>query len=135
MNTNYKPNPKYLANPFDHVYKDNDVEISKRPEVLELHDFAVDLSELIEGEFDLEFLTLQIRFNQLSFVFTGLMAAEIKFKKLYKKTHRNFDQYCREMLGVSYWQIDDTIKATDVVMELIANGFDVLPQMSIKGRN
>lgn len=32
------------------------------------------------------------------------------------------------MLGVSYWQIDDTIKATDVVMELMANGFDVLPQ-------
>ncbi|MEO1669283.1 MAG: hypothetical protein AAFR77_00640 [Cyanobacteria bacterium J06631_2] len=128
MNTNYKVDSRYLANPLDHLYQNHDVEISNRPEILELQDFAIDLSDKIEGDFDLEFLTLQIRHNQLAFVHTGLIAAQIKFKKLYKRTHTNFDRYCREELGLSYWQIDDTIKATDVVMELIANGFDVLPQ-------
>lgn len=128
MNINYKVDPRYLANPLDHLYQNHDVEISNRPEILEIQDFAIDLSDKIEGDFHLEFLTLQIRHNQLAFVHTGLIAAQIKFKKLYKRTHRNFDHYCREELGVSYWQIDDTIKATDVVMELIANGFDILPQ-------
>lgn len=128
MNTNYKPNPRYLANPFDHIFQDNDVEISDRLEIEELYDHAFWLSDKIEGEFDLDSLTFQVRYNQLAFVHTGLIAAQIKFKKLYKETHSTFDHYCREMLGVSYWQIDDTIKATDVVMELIANGFDVLPK-------
>jgi hypothetical protein len=135
LNTDYKPNPRYLANPSDHIFQDNDVEISDRPEIEELHDHAFWLSNKIEGEFDLDYLTFQIRYNQLAFVHTGLIAAQIKFKKLYKETHSNFDQYCRDELGLSYWQIDDTIKATDVVMELIANGFDVLPKMSIKRRN
>jgi hypothetical protein len=128
LNTNYKPNPRYLANPFDHIFQDNDVEISDRLEIEELYDHAFWLSDKIEGEFDLDSLTFQVRYNQLAFVHTGLIAAQIKFKKLYKETHSTFDHYCREMLGVSYWQIDDTIKATDVVMELIANGFDVLPK-------
>ncbi|MDJ0726300.1 MAG: hypothetical protein QNJ38_14395 [Prochloraceae cyanobacterium] len=128
LNTNYKVNLRYIANPFDHIYQNHDVEVSNRPEIQELQDLALDLSDKIEGDFDLEFLTFEIRNNQLAFARTGLIAAQIKFKKLYKKTHRNFDHYCREKLGVSYWQIDDTIKATDVVMELLANGFDVLPQ-------
>ena len=128
MNSNYKSNPRYIANPLDHLYYYNDVEISSSPEIQELHEEALDLSDKIAGDFDLDFLTFQIKHNQLAFARTGLIASQIKFKKLYKKTHRNFDHYCREMLGVSYWQIDDTIKATDVVMELIANGFDVLPQ-------
>jgi hypothetical protein len=128
LNNYYKPNPRYLANPFDHIYQDNDVEISNRSEIKELEDFAIHLEDQIEGSFDLEFLTFQIRNDQLAFVRTGLIAAQIKFKKLYKETHTSFDHYSRDKLGVSYWQIDDTIKATDVVMELIANGFDVLPQ-------
>jgi hypothetical protein len=128
LNNYYKPNPRYLANPFDHIYQDNDVEISNRPEVKELEDFAIHLEDQIEGSFDLEFLTFQIRNDQLAFVRTGLIAAQIKFKKLYKETHTSFDHYSRDQLGVSYWQIDDTIKATEVVMELIANGFGVLPK-------
>ena len=128
MNINYKPDSRYLANPFDHIYQNHDVEVSNRSEIQELQDLAIHLEDQIEGDFDLEFLTFEIRNNQLAFARTGLIAAQIKFKKLYKKTHQNFDQYCREMLGVSYWQIDDTIKATDVVMELIANGFGVLPK-------
>lgn len=128
MNTNYKTDSRYLANPFDHIYQNHDVEVSNRPEIQELQDLALDLSDKIEGDFDLEFLTFEIRNNQLAFARTGLIAAQIKFKNLYKRTHSCFDHYCREKLGVSYWQIDDTIKATDVVMELIANGFDVLPK-------
>ncbi|NJL51011.1 MAG: hypothetical protein HC930_00290 [Hydrococcus sp. SU_1_0] len=128
MNINYKTNPRYLANPFDHIYQNHDVEVSNRPEIQELQDLAIHLEDQIEGDFDLEFLTFEIRNNQLAFARTGLIASQIKFKKLYKKTHNSFDHYCREKLGVSYWQIDDTIKATDVVMELMANGFDVLPQ-------
>jgi hypothetical protein len=128
LNNYYKPNPRYLANPFDHIYQDNDVEISNRPEIKELESFAIDLENQIEGDFDLEFLTFQIRNDQLAFVRMGLIAAQIKFKKLYKETHTNFDHYSRDKLGLSYWQIDDTIKATDVVMELVANGFEVLPQ-------
>jgi hypothetical protein len=128
LNINYKTNPRYLANPFDHIYQNHDVEVSNRPEIQELQDLAIHLEDQIEGDFNLEFLTFEIRNNQLAFARTGLIAAQIKFKKLYKHTHTNFDHYCREMLGVSYWQIDDTIKATDVVMELMANGFDVLPQ-------
>jgi hypothetical protein len=128
LNINYKANSHYLANPFDHLYQNNDVEVSNRPEIKEIYSLGIDLEDKIEGDFNLDFLTFQVRYNQLAFVHTGLIVAQIKFKKLYKRTHATFDQYCREMLGVSYWQIDDTIKATDVVMELIANGFDVLPK-------
>jgi hypothetical protein len=133
LNFNYKPDPRYIANPLDHLYHDNDVEISERPEIQELYEEALDLSDKIPGDFDLEFLTFKIRHDQLAFARIGLIASHIKFKKLYKKTHSTFDRYCRDKLGVSYWQIDDTIKATDVVMELIANGFDVLPKNVSQG--
>ncbi|MEO1673659.1 MAG: hypothetical protein AAFR77_23250, partial [Cyanobacteria bacterium J06631_2] len=106
MNINYKVDSRYLANPLDHLYQDHDVEISNRLEILELQDFAIDLSDKIEGDFNLEFLTQQIRHNQLAFVHTGLISAQIKFKKLYIRTHSKFFHYCREELGSRYWKID-----------------------------
>jgi hypothetical protein len=81
LNIYYKSDSHYLANPFDHIYQNHDVEVSNRPEILELEDLAIDLEKEIEGSFNLEFLTLQIKHNQLAFAHTGLIAAQIKFKK------------------------------------------------------
>lgn len=70
LNINYKTNPRYLANPFDHIYQNHDVEVSNRPEIQELQDLAIHLEDQIEGDFDLEFLTFEIRNNQLAFART-----------------------------------------------------------------
>lgn len=119
---------RLIANPLDHIYLNYDAEFSTRDDIQELLETTLELGEAIEGDLELAELTARIRRNQLSFVYTGLIAHQIKSKALYKKTHSNFDHYCREQLGVSYWQIADIIVAADVVMELAAFGFEVLPQ-------
>ena len=58
----------------------------------------------------------------------GLLLAKIKFLKLYKNYgDRTFASFCKEQLRKQRWQINDTIKAARVVLDLMYAGFDILP--------
>lgn len=65
---------RYLANPFDHIYKD-DNHLSNRPEIQELNQYAVDLEDKIEGDFNPEYVEFEFNYNRLAYVRNGLLLA------------------------------------------------------------
>ena len=118
---------KDLLNPFKALYQDN-VLLSDKPEIKELNQYAMALDNTIAEEFNLEYLISEFAHNQLAFVRNGLLLAKIKFLKLYKDYgDGTFVSFCREKLGKQRWQINDTIRAARVVLELMHAGFEILP--------
>lgn len=128
MKNPYKKDPTLLASPFDFLYYQSDIEISQDDAIQELIDYAIGLDDQIEGDFDLGSLVFEIRNNTLSFVRTGLAAFKIKALKLYKNQFGSFRSFCTKALGVTHWQINRTIQASRIVLELIYNGFEILPR-------
>ena len=123
----YTRNRFYLPNPFDALYQDNTL-LSKKPQIQELNQYAIDLADRIEGDFNLEYLTNEFAYNQLGFVRNGLLLAKIKFLKLYKNYgDGTFASFCKHQLKKQRWQINDTIKASRVVLDLMYAGFEILP--------
>ena len=127
---NYYSLPEgYLLDPFENFYTNSDeVEISKEPAIRELNEYALNLSEKIAGDFDMDYIKFEFRYNTLSFIRNGLLAFKIKSLRLYKKTHNNFKTYCREILNTSYSKVRRLIESARVAIELIYAGFDVLPE-------
>ena len=118
---------KYLLNPFNALYQD-DTLLSDKPQIKELDQYARDLEDRIEGDFNLEYLISEFAYNQLAFVRNGLLLAKIKFLKLYKNYgDGTFASFCKHQLRKQRWQINDTIKASSVVLDLMYAGFDILP--------
>ena len=118
---------KYLLNPFQALYQDN-ISLSDKPEIQELNEYAIALEDQIAGDFSLEYLTFEFAHNQFAFVRNGLLLAKIKFLKLYKNYgDGTFASFCREQLRKQRWQINDTIRAARVVLELMYAGFEILP--------
>jgi hypothetical protein len=128
MNSNpYTLNPNYLLNPFNALYQDNTL-LSNKPEIQELNQYAIDLEDQIEGDFNLNYLTFEFAYNQLGFVRNGLLLAKLKFLKLYKNYgDGTFASFCKYQLRKQRWQINDTIKASRVVLDLMYAGFEILP--------
>ncbi|MBE9044555.1 hypothetical protein IQ255_09075 [Pleurocapsales cyanobacterium LEGE 10410] len=79
-------------------------------------------------------MTHQIRLNSLAFVETGLIAFKIRAMRLYKEKYDNFTDYCHIELGRSRSYIDRLINASRVILELIENGFSVLPRNESQAR-
>ena len=127
---NYYSLPEgYLLDPFENLYTNSDeVEISEDPAIRELNEYALNMSEKIAGDFDMDYIKFEFRYNSLSFIRNGLLAFKIKSLRLYKKTHRNFKTYCKDVLGKSYSKIRRLINSARVAIELIYAGFDILPE-------
>ena len=118
---------KYLANPFNALYQD-DIALSDKPEIIEINEYARDLEEKIEGDFNLDYIIFEFAYNRLAYIRNGLLLAKLKFLKLYKNFgDGTFASFCREQLNITRWQVNDNIKAARVAMELIYAGFDILP--------
>ncbi|MEM7594688.1 MAG: hypothetical protein AAF383_24850 [Cyanobacteria bacterium P01_A01_bin.83] len=120
---------KYLADPFNalYLYQDDSC-LSERPEIQELDQYARDLEDKIEGDFNLDYITFEFAYNRLAYVRNGLLLAKLKFLKLYKNFgDGTFATFCREQLKITRWQVNDNIKAARVCMELIYAGFEILP--------
>ena len=135
-------NKNFLHNPFDALYQDNTL-LSDKPEIQELNQYALDLEDQIPGDFNLNYLTFEFAYNQLGFVRNGLLLAKIKFLKLYKNygdgtfarargcgfpaAFMSPASFCKFQLRKQRWQINDTIKAARVVLQLMYAGFEILP--------
>jgi len=89
---------KYLQDPFNTIYQD-DSQLSKLPEIQELNQYALDLEDQIEGDFDLDWIEFEFANNRLAYVRNGLILAKLKFMKLYKNCgDGTFASFCRERL-------------------------------------
>ncbi len=124
----------FVPNPFTPLYHEPDVDPSEDLSVQEILDYALTLEGQIPGDFNLSQVVNEIKNNCLSFVRTGLLAYKVKVYKIYRNVHRNFKEFCEKALGVSHWQINRTIEAARVVVELAQNGFDILPKCEAQCR-
>ncbi|MDJ0571805.1 MAG: hypothetical protein QNJ53_22560 [Pleurocapsa sp. MO_192.B19] len=130
MKNYYSAPSGFNPNPFvKELYHEPDVELANNDDdvIKELVQYAIDLDDQIEGDFDLKYVAFEFRNNMMSFVRNGLLAFKIQSLRLYKKHYTNFKVYCKEVLKLSYWQVKRIIEAARVVMELIHAGFTVLP--------
>ncbi len=130
----YKTDRSFLASPFRHLYQNNDAEISQAGHIQEIIEVAENLEQQIEGDFNLDFLVFQVLDYRLGFVKVGLIAAKVKFLALYKDVSTSFHRFCQEYFhrGADYLNL--LIEAADTVMELIAHGFQLLPQNEAQAR-
>ena len=130
----YKVPQGFCSDPFTPLYHQPDEKIELEEPFEDLLDYANILEDKIAGDFNLSQIINDIKGNFLSFVRTGLLAYKVKIWKLYRKSYRNFKTFCEEALGVTHWQINRTIEAARVVMELVQSGFSILPQCEAQAR-
>ena len=130
----YKASQGFSSNPFTPLYQQPDEKIELEESLEDLLDYANILEDKIAGDFNLSQIITEIKSNFLSFVRTGLLAYKVKLWKLYRKSYRNFKEFCENALGLTHWQINRTIEAARVVMELVQSGFSILPQCEAQAR-
>ena len=124
---NYKTKPGYVQAPYMHLYHTKDVEIPNEPYVEDILDDCWQVAESIEGDLNCQDVADRIKFNDFSFVVSGCLLFKIKYFKLYKDTHTNYKDWCKEVLGKSYHTVERMIKSAYIVITLIHFGFSELP--------
>ncbi len=118
-----------VVDPFSHglyMIDMDDLEVTK--ELQELIDYAVFIDEKVETEEDLDWVVSEFRANAFSFVRSGLMAHKVKYLKIYKKQYKSFENFCKNAIGVTHWQVNRWIDGARVTLELIAHHHTVLPK-------
>ena len=55
----------------------------------------------------------------------GLLLRSVRDERLYRKSHGNFESYCRDRWGKPRQSVNRAIRATEVVEEMKADGFAV----------
>ena len=114
--------------PFGAIDRD-DVLVSNRPEIEKLDEYARNIDRQTPVEFDPGYIEFEFQSNRLAYVRNGLLLAKLKYLKLYKEFgDGTFSSFCRERLQITRWQVNDTIKAARVTMDLVYAGFEILPK-------
>ncbi|MBH8574927.1 hypothetical protein I8752_18265 [Nostocaceae cyanobacterium CENA369] len=86
---------------------------------------AVEVPELTEQEqHDRLFLERKV---ERAFFEAGKALAELRDRRLYRSTHRTFEEYCRDRFGHSRQQSNYLIAAAGVYENLTTNGCQILP--------
>ena len=117
----------YLPSPFTALYLNTDYEISKQPHIQDMLQEVHDIGETIPGDVDLGYVDFKVRHNDISFVSSGAWLFQVRLYKSYKKTHKNFKNWCQDVLHKSYNTAIRLIKASTVWLKLATMGFDILP--------
>lgn len=125
--TIYQTDREFLPNPVDPLYQTDAELISTSDHVQDLYNEAISLENKIAGDFDLDEVINQVKINSLAFIKTGLLLFKAKQLRLYKQVCKTFNQFCTEHLGMSVWRANRLIRATRVVLELVAHGCHILP--------
>lgn len=128
MNDYPLPPPWYLEDPVNALYH-LDVEI-RDTAINELIENIAAIESCIRGDFDIQSITNSIKSKFLSFIEIGCLAFKIKTWCIWKedKSLKSFKDYCLKVLERPVWQINNYIKAAKVMIDLIAAGFEQLPQ-------
>jgi len=76
---------------------------------------------------DISLLTQRIKRSFLDYVRQGIMLDAVRRYRLYKRSYRNFGEYCKLALGRSPFYCKRIIQAAQVCLELIKAKFKILP--------
>ncbi len=83
------------------------------------------LSELPHN--DISVLTQRIKRSFLDYVRQGIMLDAVRRYRLYKRSYRDFAEYCKLALGRSPFYCKRIIQAAQICLELIKAKFKILP--------
>ena len=125
----YKGNTTELRNPSHVLHPVNVEELTSDIQSVVLHVQAI--NDMNEKEFTPDVLSeviSQVRANCFQWIVTGMYAYKIKVHRLYKETHKTFEEFCNKALGLSHWMINGYIKAAQIWAKLVSAGFTVLPK-------
>ena len=107
-------------------YRENIVEeliLEKLDELLSYHDDLDDHGNQIT----IQWATREMQDGQMGWVRMGLVADRVRRYRLYRPHYPNWQTYCQEVLGKWNWQVNKIIKCALAVMELIDEGYDLIP--------
>lgn len=119
------PNP--LFNPLPPTvgelteYRDN-----FRGELAELMGYCDDL-EYQGNQITIEWAISEMKGHQMNWVRVGLVADRVRRYRLYRGQYPNFRVFCQKILGKHNWQVNKIINYSLMVVELIDQGFEIVP--------
>ena len=76
---------------------------------------------------DISLLTQRIKRSFLDYVRQGIMLDAVRRYRLYKRSYRDFAEYCKVGLGRSHFYCKKIIQAAQVCLQLIKSKFRILP--------
>ena len=76
---------------------------------------------------DISVLTQRIKRSFLDYVRQGIMLDAVRRYRLYKRSYRDFADYCKNALGRSPYYCTKIIQAAQVCLQLIKSKFRILP--------
>ncbi|MBD2309556.1 hypothetical protein H6G17_29385 [Chroococcidiopsis sp. FACHB-1243] len=80
-----------------------------------------------EEERQLHLLERKVERVTPTLVDAGKALQEIRTRRLFRGTHRNFEEYCQDRFGFTRRHVDYTIAAATVIENLRTNGSQILP--------
>ena len=78
-----------------------------------------------EGQLD--WATVNIKQSLLDWVSAGLIAQWVTRYKIWKDKFKNWQDFCRSALGKDPWKVKKLIEHSQIMVELVEDGFDILP--------
>ena len=76
---------------------------------------------------DISLLTQRIKRSFLDYVRQGIMLDAVRRYRLYKRSYRDFAEYCKQALGRSPYYCKRIIEAAQICLKLIKSKFRILP--------
>ncbi len=76
---------------------------------------------------DISLLTQRIKRSFLDYVRQGIMLDAVRRYRLYKRSYRDFAEYCKQALGRSPYYCKRIIEAAQVCLSIIKSRFRILP--------
>jgi hypothetical protein len=76
---------------------------------------------------DISLLTQRIKRSFLEYVRQGIMLDAVRRYRLYKRSYRDFAEYCKQALGRSPYYCRRIIEAAQICLRLIKSKFRILP--------
>jgi hypothetical protein len=87
------------------------------------------LSNWLDDDGQVEIMNIidEFRTSSYAYIRAGIIAHNIRYKRLYRKAANSFSAFCQKWLGQSIWQINRAIAASQVAIKLISFGFIEIP--------
>ncbi|ANV89223.1 hypothetical protein [Picosynechococcus sp. PCC 8807] len=81
----------------------------------------------LNGDYSAMDFVTEFRKQSYGYIKAGIIAHQIRTKRVYAKISQSFTAFCEKWLGRSIWQVNRIIDAAGVAIRLIGMGFTELP--------
>lgn len=80
-----------------------------------------------EGVIEISRIVDEFRTSTHGYIRAGIIAHNVRVRRLYQAVSRSFTAFCEKFLGQSVWMVNRLIAAAQVAIKLISAGFNQIP--------